>query len=64
MTDRHTPTQLDGGEGLIRQVLEARTRLGPEATPDEVAEDVRAHGLDTVTVEEVRDVWDEGHLPA
>jgi len=64
MTEQHTPAQADGGEGLIRQVLEARTRLGPAATPEAVVDDLHGRGLATVTVDEVRDVWDEGHLPA
>jgi hypothetical protein len=63
MTEEHTPAQTDGGEGLIRQVLEARTRLGPAATPEEIVEDLHGRGLATVTVAEVRDLWDEGHLP-
>jgi len=48
--------------GLPRLVLESRARLGPEATPERVAEDVRAQ-IPEVTVEEVRQTWDEGHLP-
>ena len=63
MPDSDTPVQAEGGEGLIRQVLEARTRLGPAATPEVVVDDLRGRGLTGVTVEEVRDVWDEGHLP-
>ncbi len=51
------------GPGLPRLVLEARARLGPEATPERVTEEVRTHGVPGVTVEEVRQLWDEGHLP-
>jgi hypothetical protein len=32
--------------GLRRQVLEARLRLGPDATPDAVAAELRATGVD------------------
>jgi hypothetical protein len=49
--------------GLPRLVLEARVQLGPDATPEEVADDIRAKGYPEVTVEEVRQLWDEGHLP-
>ena len=49
---------------LPRLVLEARVRLGPDATPEQVADDVRAQGFPEVTVEDVRQLWDEGHLPA
>ncbi|MBX9582999.1 MAG: hypothetical protein K2X87_22060 [Gemmataceae bacterium] len=46
--------------GLPRLVLEARTRIGPDATPEQVAEELKAGGVDT-DVESVRAVWDEGH---
>lgn len=49
--------------GLPRLVLEIRTRLGATATPEQVAAEVRASGLQMATDEEVRQVWDEGHLP-
>jgi hypothetical protein len=49
--------------GLPRLVLEARMFLGPDATPEQVTDEVRAHGIPTATVEEVRQLWDEGHLP-
>lgn len=51
------------GPGLPRLVLEARVRLGAGATPEEVTDDVRAQGFPEVTVEGVRQLWDEGHLP-
>jgi hypothetical protein len=51
------------GPGLPRLVLEVRTRLGPEATPEQVTEEVRANGIPEATVEQVRQLWDEGHLP-
>ncbi len=46
--------------GLPRMVLEARTRLGPTATPEQVARELQNHGVDT-TADIVRKVWDEGH---
>ena len=49
--------------GLPRLVLEARVRLGPGATPAQVAAAIRAGGAWMATDEEVRQVWDEGHLP-
>ncbi len=51
------------GRGLPLETLETRLRLGPGATPEQVAEDIRGRGLVGVTVEEVRSLWDEGHLP-
>jgi hypothetical protein len=49
--------------GLPRLVLEVRMWLGPDATPEQVTDEVRIRGILTVTVEEVRQLWDEGHLP-
>lgn len=49
--------------GLPSLVLEIRARLGAKATPEQVAAEVRANGIPTVTDEEVRQLWDEGHLP-
>ncbi|MBX9626162.1 MAG: hypothetical protein K2X82_20355 [Gemmataceae bacterium] len=46
--------------GLPRMVLESRTRMGPDATPEAVADELRAGGVET-TAEAVRQVWDEGH---
>ncbi len=51
------------GPGLPRLVLELRTRLGPRATPEQVTEEVRANGIPDAMVEQVRQLWDEGHLP-
>ncbi|QJW95252.1 hypothetical protein [Frigoriglobus tundricola] len=51
------------GPGLPRLVLEARARLGPEATLEQVTEEVRANGIPHASVEQVRQLWDEGHLP-
>ena len=46
--------------GLPRLVLEARTRLGPTVTPEQVTRELQAKGVRT-TVEDVRSVWDEGN---
>jgi hypothetical protein len=59
-----TPEVGDQFHGLPRLVLEARARLGPDATPEAVADDLRARGVPDVGVDEVRQLWDEGHLPA
>ena len=66
VTDSNAPSRGADNQdaGLPRRVLEARVRLGPDATPEAVADDLRAHGLPDVTVDEVRQLWDEGHLPA
>lgn len=45
--------------GLPRMVIEARARMGPEATPEKVAEELKAGGVDT-TADAVRQLWDEG----
>jgi hypothetical protein len=47
--------------GLPRMVIEARTRLGPEATPERVAEELRAGGVET-DADAIRQVWDEGKV--
>jgi hypothetical protein len=49
--------------GLPYLVCEARARLGPSVTPEQVAEDIGSRGHPDVTVEAIRLVWDEGHLP-
>jgi hypothetical protein len=49
--------------GLPSLVLEIRARLGATASPEQVAAEVRANGLPEVTDEDVRQLWDEGHLP-
>jgi hypothetical protein len=46
-------------KGLPRLVLEAHARLGPKATPEQVANELRCGGVET-TVEEVRSLWPEG----
>ena len=50
---------LDVVKGLPRLVIETHTRLGPNATPERVAEELRQRGINT-TVEEVRSLWPEG----
>lgn len=45
--------------GLPRMVIEARTRMGAAATPEKVAEELRAGGVDT-TADAIRQVWGEG----
>jgi hypothetical protein len=45
--------------GLPRLVLETHTRLGPQATPQQVADDLKARGIDT-TADAVRQCWPEG----
>ncbi|MBA4062687.1 MAG: hypothetical protein C0501_03075 [Isosphaera sp.] len=42
---------------LKRMVTEARTRLGAGVTPEQVAAELRARGIDT-TADAVRGVWD------
>lgn len=49
---------LDQIKGLPRLVVETHTRLGPNATPERVAEELRKQGIDT-TAEEVRSLWPE-----
>lgn len=49
--------------GLPSIVLEIRARLGANASPEQVAAEVRANGLPDVSDEDVRQLWDEGHLP-
>ena len=64
--DRFSTAETHPGEqapGLPRLVLEIRARLGSEATPEQVAAEVRASGIRMATDEDVRQVWDEGHLP-
>ncbi|WP_157469260.1 hypothetical protein [Gemmata sp. SH-PL17] len=49
--------------GPPRLVLEIRARLGGNVTPGQIAAEIRASGLPEVSDEDVRQVWDEGHLP-
>jgi hypothetical protein len=69
ITDR--PTRFSTAEthpgeqnpGLPTLVLEIRARLGGNASPEQVAAEVRANGLPDVSDADVRQLWDEGHLP-
>jgi hypothetical protein len=49
--------------GLPSVVLQIRARLGPNASPEQVAAEVRASGFPNTSDEDVRQLWDEGHLP-
>ena len=63
---RYSTAETHPGEqkpGLPRLVLEIRARLGAEVSPEQVAAEVRANGIPEVTDDEVRQVWDDGHLP-
>jgi hypothetical protein len=44
--------------GLPALVLETRARLGATASPE-----LRAAGYPNTSDEDVRQLWDEGHLP-
>jgi hypothetical protein len=48
--------------GLPALVLEARASLGPNASPEQVAAELRAAGYPNTSDEDVRQLWDEGHL--
>ena len=50
--------------GLPRLVLEVRVRLGAQASPERVAAELRAAGYPDTSDEDVRQLWDEGHLPS
>jgi hypothetical protein len=52
MTDPQEP-------GLPRLVCEAHARLGGNATPEQVAADLKARGIDTC-VDDVKACWPEG----
>lgn len=45
--------------GLPRLVCETHARLGPQATPQQVADELRRQGVET-TVEDVKACWPEG----
>ena len=53
----------DRNPGLPRLVPEARGCLGPYATPEQVADAVRAQGFPEVKIEEVRRAWGDGDPP-
>ena len=48
------PAEAD--KGLPRLVLEARTHLGPTATPDTVVLELRNHGVEA-PVDDVEQLW-------
>jgi len=56
------PTE-EQNPGLPSLVLEIRARLGANASPEQVAAEVRAAGYPNTSDEDVRQLWDEGHLP-
>jgi hypothetical protein len=68
--DTHAQTPVAGPQreeqnpGLPSLVLEIRARLGPSASPEQVAAELRAAGYPNTSDEDVRQLWDEGHLPA
>lgn len=49
----------DPTAGLPRMVVETHARLGPHATPQQVADDLTARGIDT-SVDDVKQCWPEG----
>ena len=56
------PDQLpvnDPTMGLPRMVLETHARLGALATPEQVADELKARGIDTCAAD-VRACWPEG----
>jgi hypothetical protein len=58
------PPSGEQNPGLPSLVLEIRARLGPNAPPEQVAAEARARGCPDTSDEDVRQLWDEGHLPA
>jgi hypothetical protein len=59
----NTPQAEEQNPGLPSLVLEIRARLGAQASPEQVAAEVRAAGYPNTSDEDVRQLWDEGHLP-
>ena len=45
--------------GLPRMVCGAHVRLGPQATPEQVADELKARGIDTC-LDDVKRCWPEG----
>ena len=45
--------------GVPRMVTEARGRLGPDSTAEQVLAELKARGLD-VTLDDVKSGWDRG----
>ena len=44
--------------GIGRLIMEARGRLGPDAVPEDIVEELRAAGVE-VTETKVRELWDK-----
>jgi hypothetical protein len=59
----NAPQAEEQNPGLPSLVLEIRARLGAQASPEQVAAEVRAAGYPNTSDEDVRQLWDEGHLP-
>jgi len=57
------PQREEQNPGLPVLVLEIRARLGANASPEHVAAEVRATGYPNISDDDVRQLWDEGHLP-
>ena len=57
------PQSEESNPGLPSLVLEVRARLGGNATPEQVAAEVRAAGYPNTSDGDVWQLWDEGHLP-
>ena len=62
-TSKTVPQAEEQNPGLPSLVLEIRARLGAQASPEQVAAEVRAAGYPNTSDEDVRQLWDEGHLP-
>jgi hypothetical protein len=61
--DNNVPKTEGQKPGLPRLVLEIRARLGATASPEQVAAELRGAGYPNTSDEDVRQLWDEGHLP-
>jgi hypothetical protein len=61
--DTNVPKTGKQNPGLPRLVLEIRARLGATASPEQVAAELRGAGYPNTSEEDVRQLWDEGHLP-
>ena len=60
----NAPQSEEQNPGLPSLVLEIRARLGANASPEQVAAEVRAAGYPNTSDDDVRQFWDEGHLPS
>jgi hypothetical protein len=61
--DTTGPHVEENNPGLPTVVLEIRARLGANASPEQVAAEARAAGFPNTSDGDVRQLWDEGHLP-